>query len=226
MRAGEMVGKTYGVFKVLRVAEARKNLQAYGLIVQCLLCGSEKEKRAASIRGKHQLKSCGCAKNDNISKAHMKHGNSKRSYRGGMSGTYNAWGHARGRCLNPRNPRFSDYGGRGIRMCERWACSFENFLADMGPRPGAGFSLERKLVDGDYCPENCCWILMLDQAKNKRTNVVITFNGETTYLSEWARRCGITESLLRYRIKKGWPLEKAMSQDRHKSRISPKIQET
>jgi hypothetical protein len=71
------------------------------------------------------------------------------------------------RCNNPKNKRFKDYGGRGIRVCKRWH-SFANFFADMGPRP-EGYSIERADVNGNYKRDNCAWIPRAEQAKNRRT---------------------------------------------------------
>lgn len=72
------------------------------------------------------------------------------------------------RCTNPKGKDWNRYGGRGIRVCDRWLNSFENFLADMGRRPGPGYSIERKENDGNYEPGNCCWATAKDQAKNRR----------------------------------------------------------
>jgi hypothetical protein len=83
---------------------------------------------------------------------------------------YRAWLNMRQRCNNPNANNYKHWGGRGIRVCDRWNESFENFLADMGPRPTTVHSLDRIDVDGDYEPDNCRWALPKEQATNKRAN--------------------------------------------------------
>lgn len=80
--------------------------------------------------------------------------------------TYNAWCNLKARCLNPKNARYSRYGGRGITVCDRWRNSFSNFLADMGESP-PGLTIDRINNDGNYEPGNCRWIPAAEQAKNK-----------------------------------------------------------
>lgn len=93
-----------------------------------------------------------------------------RKHGGWKSSEYTIWAGIKQRCLNPKGPSFHDYGGRGIRVCVRWASSFENFLSDMGPRPSHDHSVDRINHNGDYSPENCRWATAKEQHANKRPN--------------------------------------------------------
>ena len=91
------------------------------------------------------------------------------------------------RCSNMQNRAYGNYGGRGIKVCDRWLGEhgFENFLADMGERPSKEYSIDRIDVNGNYEPSNCRWATRVQQANNTRKNVWLTHNGETHTLSEW-----------------------------------------
>jgi hypothetical protein len=126
------------------------------------------------------------------------------------SGTYNAWRNMRQRCRNPEHPQYPNYGARGITVCDRWS-SFETFLADMGERP-QGLTLERINNDGNYAPDNCVWDTNGVQQRNKRTTHLLTFDGRTLCLKDWAREAGINYSTLRKRItRSGWSVERALT---------------
>lgn len=115
----------------------------------------------------------------------------------------NSWSGARARCNNPNNPRYSDYGGRGIRVSEAWA-RFEAFLLDMG-HPEPGQTLDRIDVNGDYSPENCRWIGRKEQNDNRRNTVRLVYEGASKTLKEWSRDLGVPYHSLKWRAKQGWP---------------------
>jgi hypothetical protein len=116
----------------------------------------------------------------------------------------------RERCLRTNHPAFHRYGGRGIKVCARWD-SFLNFLEDMGPKPGDGFTLERLNNDGDYEPDNCKWATPREQGNNRSDNRLLEFRGETLTIAEWASRLGLRHTTIRMRLEKGWSVEKALT---------------
>ena len=146
--------------------------------------------------------SCGCLESA------VKHGHAAG---GIISRTYKSWYGMKTRCYNPRQRQYKDYGGRGIKVCDRWLHSFENFLEDMGERP-PGTTLERMDNDGDYCPENCKRATRVEQGNNTRTNKWITYEGETLTLHQWSTRLGINPGTLYSRLRSpGWSVEKAFT---------------
>lgn len=125
--------------------------------------------------------------------------------------TYYTWIRMRSRCNNPNERQYKHYGGRGIKICQRWE-SYANFFEDMGERPGNKLSLDRIDVNGDYCKENCRWTTWDVQLNNKRTNKSHTFNGKTMNQSQWAREVGIGFDTLSWRLRHGWSLERALTE--------------
>lgn len=123
---------------------------------------------------------------------------------------YRAWSDMRQRVNNPRNKFFKDYGGRGIRVCDRWQTSFASFLTDMGPKPD-GFSIERNDNDGHYEPGNCRWASPSEQAKNRRSSVFYEVHGLRMTMTDWARHLRVNLGVLRNRLRHGWPIEKVFS---------------
>ena len=111
-----------------------------------------------------------------------------------------AWHMTMQRCYNPSNRDFKYYGGRGIKVAERWHV-FDNYLEDMGLRP-EGMTLERVDNDGPYSAENCRWASRKDQSRNQRWTLTLTYKGETLTLAEWAERTGIPYSTLKARARR------------------------
>lgn len=122
----------------------------------------------------------------------------------GLTGTteHNIWCGIRRRCLNPNDGVYADYGGRGIRICERWS-SFAKFLDDMGARPSSRHSIERRNNNGHYEPGNCYWATRLQQSRNRRGNVYLTYRGKTRCVTEWAERLELTAAAIRMRLRRG-----------------------
>jgi hypothetical protein len=120
-----------------------------------------------------------------------------------------AWGQMLARCYDPNNHKYKNYGARGIRVCDRWLCR-RLFLEDMGERP-EGMTLNRINNDGPYSPENCEWATQRQQNQNRTNNRLITFDGKTQFLTEWARHYGLNRTTLRKRLDKGWPVEAAIT---------------
>lgn len=146
----------------------------------------------------------------------VKHGYATDAAR---SRTYNVWLNMRQRCENPKHPNYSKYGGRGIRVCARWA-KFEDFLADMGEAPrnlkGTAkrkyLSLDRIDNSKGYSLANCRWATPTEQMYNMRRNRLLTFKGRTQPLKAWAREVGISFVTLRGRIVDGgWSVAEALT---------------
>lgn len=145
-------------------------------------CGQQK-----SVRGSHLgvTKSCGCLRRKaDGATAHPDHD----TYTSMIS-----------RCEREAHPDYANYGGRGISVCDRWKESFWNFSADMGKRPD-GHLIERINNDKGYSPDNCRWSSRTEQNNNKRTNRLVTHDGETLTVAQWARRLGISHSSLTWRL--------------------------
>ncbi len=131
--------------------------------------------------------SCGCLQRESFLSVITKHG---------KSGTpeYEIWKAMKQRCHNPNHKDYADYGGRGIFVCQEWRDSFQAFIDHMGERPSKKHTIERVDVNGGYCPENCIWIELVMQARNRRSN--LTFNGKTMCLTEWSKYLGISYATL------------------------------
>lgn len=129
--------------------------------------------------------------------------------RGAKTATYKAWEAMHRRCRLESQDSYPQYGGRGIAVCEQWA-SFEEFLADMGEKP-VGMSLERKDSNGPYAPNNCRWATQKEQQRNRRGNRLLSHDGVTMTVAEWAERIGVGSATIRSRIDKhGWSVARAL----------------
>lgn len=183
-------------FRWTVIEEAPKSGRSIKWVCKCS-CGQIRIVATTTLN-KGKSKSCGCYAADNCKKMFTKHGDTI----GGHSKEFLAWISMKDRCLNEENKRFSDWGGRGIKVCERWVNSYENFLLDMGRKPSINHTLDRIDNEGDYTPSNCRWATKKEQSINRRSTVWIEYNGIKMMLSDWAVRLHVHQRTLRRYLNK------------------------
>jgi hypothetical protein len=117
-----------------------------------------------------------------------------------------------GRCTHESYPSYKRYGGKGIRVCEEWINSFESFEKwALANGYSGSLTLDRKDSKKDYCPDNCRWATMREQQNNRADNHVVTYNGKSQTVSQWASELGIKTQTLFSRFKRHWSVEKALT---------------
>lgn len=190
---------------------------------QCEGCGATFEKKRAVVR---RFCSMSCS---NAATARMrvergdvigrgtKHGHATK---GGFSPEYTSFAGVLERCRNKNADNYHRYGGAGVRVCDRWQGpnGFENFLSDMGPRPGRRFTLDRfPNREGDYEPRNVRWATDQQQANGRSSNRIIEFDGAKRTMAEWARHVGLSYCALQSRLDRGWPVGVALDPSARRS---------
>jgi hypothetical protein len=198
-----MAGRRFGSLLVLARAGSKDGRATW--LCRCD-CDTEKEILGYKLRA-GSPRSCGCRTAALIAAAKRKHGH--RSNRN-MSKTYRTWCAIMGRCRNPKNRAYPNYGGRGITVCDRWL-DFRNFLTDMGERPPRR-TIERKDNDRGYSPDNCRWATRTQQARNRRSTRLVPLDGRMMPLAEALARQGIKPGTFHMRMRRGWPLQRALTQ--------------
>ena len=196
----DITGMRFGRLKVLSFSYMNKFRRA-AWKCECD-CGTIKIIDGLHLR-QGKILSCGCLHKEITIKASTVHG---------MHDTppYNSWAGMLQRCENPNDPRYKDYGGRGIVVCDNWH-DYQKFWNDMKGSYAEGLTIDRIDVNGNYCEENCKWSTQKEQANNRRNNHMLSFNGTTQTLAQWADALGINYDTLRYRIKRGWSVERALT---------------
>lgn len=153
-------------------------------------------------------KSCGCLDHERLLERNTKHGCKKRNSE--RDQLYDCWVEMHRRCRDEHRKSATSYVLKGIRVCDEWNefLPFKNWAINNGYR--LGLSIERKNNSDGYNPNNCTWIPLSDQCKNKTTNVYLNYNGEVHYITEWCRLLGINRSTVQNRLNKGWSVGKAL----------------
>lgn len=166
-------------------------------------CGNIKVVIGLSLRY-GDIKSCGCFKAKRIGDFNRTHGE-------GKTPEYIAWQLMKRRCNNPNDIGFKYYGRLGIKVCDRWLNSFQNFLSDLGRKPTAKHSVDRINPNGNYEPDNCRWASAMEQANNKRGTHLFNHEGVTDTVSNWCRHFNINSSAVHARVRRGWSLKRAIT---------------
>ena len=198
----EIIGIRFGRLVAIKNTE-RRNGSSY---VKCRCdCGVEIIKRRAHLISGN-TKSCGCLAKE----IHSKRMKVKQTKHGLYGTSIQAiWNGMIQRCNNPKNTGYHYYGGRGVRVCDRWLI-LENFFDDMGHR-AEGKSLDRIDNNGNYEPNNCRWATNAEQATNKRNTIRLNFYGTDLSLKEWSKILNIKHHTLQIRVSKGWSVRKTLT---------------
>lgn len=193
----ELSGQTFGQL-VVRHRSRKDTSGAWMWLCQCA-CSRWVEVRGATLNAGRTSACASCATRVSSTKH-------------GATGTplYGRWRAMLNRCELRSHSDWSNYGGRGITVCARWH-EYEAFAADMGPTFESHLELDRIDVDGNYEPSNCRWATRVQQQNNKRSNHVVTWLESSRSLTEWSEMLGIKPNTLLYRIRRGWPVERAMT---------------
>jgi hypothetical protein len=198
----DLVGQRFGRLTVISDVGNRHHESLWECICDCgnttlVICNNLR-------RG--TTKSCGCYMKERTRDVSTTHGQSRV---GLTTLVYMCWGSMMKRCYNSKHRDFKYYGGRGIKVCERWH-KFENFFEDMG-NPPEGMTLDRIDNDGDYTPENCRWATWEEQQNNRGNNHWVEFKGERKTVTQWERSLGMNKNTLWRRLYRGWSIEQALT---------------
>jgi len=202
----EEIGKRYGRLTVVEFSHYKELKKGTLKIYKCMCdCGKQCCISRTSLRVGN-TKSCGCLQQDMASSSSTKHGLARKCPE------YTSWMQMKARCLNAKHKSWPWYGGRGITIANEWIDDFKLFFSYVGPKPSPKHSIDRINNNGNYEPGNVRWATSSAQNSNKRSNRIISFNGKSQTLSQWARDLGINQATLGERIdERGWSIDDALS---------------
>jgi hypothetical protein len=174
------------------------NRKGYRVLAQCPYCTTIRSGFMSTIIKRD---SCGCMRYAAVGIRAPKHGHARHSLVNGGTPTYRTWTRMIQRCTYPKVRNWDRYGGRGIKVCDRWRGpdGYTNFLADMGPKPDGlprQWSLDRIDNDGNYEPQNCRWADRNTQVHNKSLNRFVSYEGENLILADWNKRFGLSKAAI------------------------------
>lgn len=183
----------------------KKTARSTNLIWKCKCdCGKASVAHQANLAS-GITSSCGCFSREIRGVAQITHGESDKAPE------WFSWMNMIQRCENKKDPAYKNYGGRGIHVCRKWRKSYTAFLADVGRRPSSSHTINRKNNNKGYSPRNVNWADRFEQARNRRSNVILKVNGISKTAIEWARLLSIRPTTLYGRLRKGWSLEEALT---------------
>lgn len=203
---GKLIDLTGQKFERLTVVERAEDSKSGCVRWKCVCdCGKEVVVRGDVLR-RGDVKSCGCYNREMTAKRSTTHG-------GSQTRLYKIWSAIKDRCYNENSKEYIDYGGRGISMCKSWRDSFEVFRDwALENNYSDNLTIDRIDFNGNYEPNNCRWTTMKEQSNNRRSNHLLTYNGKTQTMTQWAEELGLGYCTLQSRINRdGWTVEEALT---------------
>lgn len=209
--AKDITGEVFYRLTVIR-ENGRKNTGRKEILWECKCCCGNIINTTKQNLSSGCTKSCGCYALDVRKNMHKTHG---------MSGShlYNIWAGIKQRCLDENNNAYENYGGRGIKICEDWKNSFTSFYNDMNKGYKKGLEIDRIDNNGNYELSNCRWSNSKEQANNRRSNIILEFNGVKRNITQWSEITKISSKIIFQRINRGWSIEKSLTSPKLKNQF-------
>lgn len=206
----DITGQRFG--RLIAIEQANKGEKGRSIWKCVCDCGREKNVSISDLR-RGNTTSCGCYRKETASSRNKE---IKKKHGETHTRLYSIWRGMKKRCTVDTYDSFHRYGGRGIKICSEWLENFSEFskwAKENGYKDN--LTLDRIDVNGNYCPENCRWVSMKEQSRNRRTNHNLTFCGNTHTISEWSEITGIGKRTILERLHRGWTVDKALKEPVH-----------
>lgn len=195
----DLNGKVFGRLRVLSLYKIEKRLTYWECQCEC-----GKKCFIKGVNLKTGTMSCGCIRRERQRQSVMTHGQTINKK---ITKVYSCWLSMKNRCYYEGSVQYKDYGGRGIKICEEWMdvrCGFINFYKHMGDCPSKNHTVDRfPNINGNYEPGNVRWALPYDQARSRRNNVWLEYEGEMKIIKDWANELGVCVGSIKYYLSKG-----------------------